>query len=392
MELIATCTFGLEKLIREELKALNLTATKTEDGRVTFEGDEKSIIKANKNLRCASRIGIKMGEFKAITFDELFDQISQIEWEKYIGQNDKFPVAATSTKSVLHSEPAIQSIVKKAIVKRLQKAYKEETLPENSEATYQIMIKANKDQFIASIDTSGESLHKRGYRSKTIEAPIKETLAASMVKFSDWPPAQASTTTPKQTQTSTSANQSTEPNQRFLIDPFCGSGTILIEAALIARNLPPAQERPFAFQKWPWMSEFLDEKPSKSKNKKTTPETPKLFGFDIDEYAIKVAKENAKRAGVDDMIIFRTTDFNNLDFHNFENATFITNPPYGERIEESAAVTKLYQQLGEKFRQTKSCSLFLITSREDFPRLFGKKENKNRKLFNGNLKCYLYSY
>ena len=371
MELIATCTFGLEKLVREELKSLDLWIIKTEDGKITFEGDEDAISKANLNLRCASRIEIKMGEFEAVTFDQLFDQTNALEWEKFIGQKDQFPVKATSTKSALHSEPAIQSIVKKAIVKRLQKAHKTELLPENSEAIYQITVKCNKDQFVIGIDSSGDSLHKRGYRMQTTDAPIKETLAASMVKLSDW--------TTKH-----------EVEDRKLIDPFCGSGTILIEAALIAKDLAPGHLRQFAFEKWPWIKKSKIEKNKKTQTNPTN-QPIRIFGFDIDKRAIKIAKDNAKRAGVEDMISFSCSDFNDLDFNDFENSTFVTNPPYGERLEETAEVTRIYRQLGEKFRQIKSYSLFLITPREDFTHLFGRREDKNRKLFNGNLKCYLYS-
>jgi len=385
MELIATCAFGLEKLVRDELKTLGLWIVKIEDGRVTFEGEKEGLIRANFCLRCADRVQIKMGEFEAKTFDELFDNISAIEWEKYIGIQDAFPIKATSTKSILHSEPATQSIVKKAIVTRLQKAHKVDILPENSDATYQIVVKCNKDQFVVCIDSSGDSLHKRGYRTKANDAPMKETLAASIIKLSDW----------------AQTNESSET--RTLIDPFCGSGTIPIEAALIAQNIAPSLYREFAFQSWPWIDQDkiekikrelvkAKEKPS-SKSKTNQPsQPPKIFAFDIDPKTIEIAKQNAKNAGVFELIVFVTSDFNNLNFKNFTEATFITNPPYGERLEEEKAVTQMYKNLGEKFRQTSNCSLFLLTSREDFPRLFGRKEDKNRKLFNGNLRCYLYSY
>lgn len=371
MELIATCAFGLEKLVRDELKSLGLWIIKIEDGRVTFEGDETALIQANFCLRCTDRVQIKMAEFEAKTFDELFDNISEIEWEKYIGIQDAFPIKATSTKSILHSEPATQSIVKKAAVTRLQKAHKVDILPENSDATYQIVVKCNKDQFVITIDSSEDSLHKRGYRTKANDAPMKETLAASIIKLSDWEPT------------------------RTLIDPFCGSGTIPIEAALIARNIAPGLYREFAFQSWPWIDQSKIEKIKRELIKakiKPTNQAPQIFAFDIDPKTIEIAKQNAKNAGVDDMIVFVTSDFNNLDFKNFTEATFITNPPYGERLEETETITKMYQNLGEKFRQSSNCSLFLLTSREDFPRLFGNRENKNRKLFNGNLRCYLYSY
>ena len=366
MELIATCTFGLEKIVKDELKELDLWFLKTEDGKVTFKGDEKSIITANKNLRCASRVEIKMGEFIATTFDELFDHIKNIEWEKFIGKSDKFPVKAMSTKSILHSEPAIQSIIKKSIVKRLQEKHQTESLPENSKSTYQIVARCNKNKFLLSIDTSGESLHKRGYRKEEGEAPIKETLAAGMIKLSDW------------------------NKEKILIDPFCGSGTILTEAALMTKNKLHTQDRKFAFESWQWMEKFIKEYENTAHEGKK--QSPKIFGFDIDKKAIETALKNAKSAGVEDLIVFKNQDFNNANFQNFENTTFITNPPYGERMEEKETVSKIYKDFGEKFKQTKNCSLFLITSREDFPTLFGRKETKNRKLFNGNIKCYLYYY
>lgn len=398
MELIATCAFGLEKLVRDELRNLGLWTTEVEDGRVTFSvnGKEKSvsktdfqtaIIKSNLCLRCADRIQIKMGEFEAINFDKLFDEITALPWGKYIGPNDIFPIQATSAKCILHSEPAIQSIVKKAVVTHLQKAHKTELLPENSDAFYQIIIKGNKDKFIVTIDTSGESLHRRGYRTQANDAPMKETLAASIIKLSDW------------------IQDWTHPNNdaptRSLIDTFTGSGTIPIEAALIAKNRAPGLNRSFAFEGWPWISkEKITEIKSELKkaeiktnaNKESQNQFPLIFAFDIDPNTIEIAKQNARQAGVEDMIIFKCSDFNAIDFTHFENATFVTNPPYGERLEEEVAVTKMYRQFGEKFHQTKGCSLFLITSREDFPRLFGRAATKNRKLFNGNLKCYLYSY
>lgn len=371
MQLIATCAFGLEKLLRDELKSLGLWITSTEDGRITFEGDEEGLIKANLNSRLADRIQIKIGEFSASTFDELFDQTIELPWEKYIGKDDQFPADATSTKSALHSEPAIQSIIKKAVVKRLQNKLKTDSLTEQSKAVYQIHAKSNKDRFILSIDSSGDSLHKRGYRTQANKAPIKETLAACMVKLSDWTPS------------------------KILIDPFCGSGTIAIEAAMMAKNMAPGIRRSFAFQKWPWIAKEKIEKIildlTKAESKQTK-NPPKIFAFDIDANVIEIAKENAKRAGVYEMISFRCIDSNNLDFNNFMDATFVTNPPYGERMEEAETIAKMYKAFGQKFSQTKNCSLFLITAREDFPRLFGKRENKNRKLFNGNLKCYLYEY
>lgn len=368
MELIATCAFGLEKLVYDELKKLDFWVIKTEDGRVTFKGDDLELIKANLWLRCADRVEIKMGEFKATTFDQLFDAVNAMEWEKFVSKNDVFPVAATSVKSMLHSEPAIQSIVKKAVVKRLQQKYKIETLPENSEAVYQIVVKANKDQFIVAIDSSGDSLHKRGYRFRVNGAPIKETLAAAMVKLSDWAP------------------------ERSLVDPFCGTGTIAIEAALIANNIAPGLKRRFAFQKWGWLNQQNIEQAYTEARQAITPKGRlPIYCFDLEQSVLQLAEANAEQAGFRNLN-FKRADFNDLDFSKFENCTFITNPPYGERLEDKTAVDKMYQKLGEKFAQTKNCSLFIIVADENFPKLFGRPADKNRKLFNGKIRCYLFSF
>jgi len=368
LQLIATCAFGLEKLVYDEIKNLGLWVIKKEDGRVIFEATYYDLIRCNLWLRCADRIQIKMAEFSAVTFDELFDQVFAIDWASLIGVNDSFPVQATSVKSALHSEPAIQSIVKKAIVKKLQSQHGTETLPENSGATYPIIVKSNKDQFIISVDSSGDSLHKRGYRTKANVAPIKETLAAALVKLSDW--------TPDQT----------------LVDPFCGSGTIAIEAALIAYNIAPGIKRQFAFQNWPQISPaLLEEAYLEARNSVKPLEKLQIYCFDIDPETLEIAQENAARAGIEHLN-FKRADFQDLDFSKFINCTFITNPPYGERLEDKDSVQQLYREFGDKFTQTKNCSLFLLTADETFPELFGRPADKNRKLFNGQIRCYLYQY
>ena len=323
MELIATCAFGLEKLVYDEMKKLNLWVEKTEDGRIFFKGEEIDLVRANLWLRCADRVQIKVGEFSATTFEELFNHVNALDWEKYIGASDAFPVAATSVKSILHSEPAIQSIVKKAIVKKLQQKNAIEIFPENSGAVFQIVVKTNKDQFVISIDSSGESLHKRGYRTHTNVAPIKETLAAALVKLSDWTP------------------------QRTLIDAFCGSGTIGIEAALIAQNIAPGLRREFAFEKWPWMNQEEIATTRKEAQEAEKPEQKfQIFCSDIDPETIKIAQQNAKNAGIEN-IQFQQSDFKNLDFSTFENCTFISNPPYGERLEEKSHVEEMTREFGK---------------------------------------------
>jgi len=330
---------------------------------------------------------MKTGDFQAVTFDELFDAVFAIEWEKYIGPNDAFPVYASTVRSVLHSEPAIQSIVKKAIVKRLQAKHGTETLPENSGVLYEVLIKFNKDQVIIGLNTSGTSLHKRGYRISAGAAPIKETLASALVKLSGW-----------------TAN-------RPLVDLFCGSGTIPIEAALIALNIAPGLQREFAFEQWPWIDKknvaaakleakklaknFQSVTLESGEQVTVVPEKLPIYGFDIDGEILKVAEDNTNRAGIG-RLNFKRADFNDLDFSKFENCTFICNPPYGERLEDMASVREMYRQLGKKFAQSKNCSLYLITSDETFPRLFAEATNlqptKNRKLFNGSIRCYLFQY
>ncbi|MFA7277943.1 MAG: class I SAM-dependent RNA methyltransferase [Candidatus Gracilibacteria bacterium] len=368
MQLIATCAFGLEKLVYDELKKLGLWVIKTEDGRVTFEGDDLALVRANLWLRCADRVQIKVGEFRATTFDELFDQVNALPWENYINVSDAFPVDAVSVKSMLHSEPAIQSITKKSIVKRLQQKYGTELLPENSGVQYQIMVKSNKDDFVVTIDSSGDSLHKRGYRMKTNEAPMKETLAAAIITLSGWTP------------------------DRTLVDPFCGSGTICIEAALMAHNMAPGLKRTFAFQKWPWISQENIQKAYAEAREAYKPDAKfRIYGFDIDADVLTMAGKNAGNAGFNNLN-FKRSDFAELDWSKFENCTFITNPPYGERLEEIATVEKMYHDLGKKFKETVGCSMFLITAHEKFQHFFGRVADKNRKLFNGGIKCYLFSY
>lgn len=368
MELIATCAFGLEKLVYDELKKLGLWVIKKEDGRVTFEGDDLALVRANLWLRCADRVQIKVGEFQAMTFDELFDQVNALPWENFISASDAFPVDAVSVKSALHSEPAIQSIVKKSIVKRLQLKHGTELLPENSGVQYQIMVKSNKDQFIVTIDSSGDSLHKRGYRMKASDAPMKETLAAAIIMLSGWTP------------------------DRTLVDPFCGSGTICIEAALMAHNIAPGLKRVFAFQKWLWISQDAIQKAYAEAREAYKPDAKfHIYGFDIDAEALTMAGKNAGNAGFNNLN-FKRSDFVDLDWSKFENCTFITNPPYGERLEDIATVEKMYRDLGKKFKETVSCSMFLITAHEKFQHFFGRPADKNRKLFNGGIKCYLFSY
>lgn len=369
MQLVATCAFGLEKLVFNEIKKLGLWVLKTEDGRVTFEGTVFDMVRANLWLRTAGRVHIKMDEFIATDFDTLFERILDIPWEDFIGEYDAFPIAASSAKSELHSEPSLQSIVKKAVVRRLEKVYDRSIFPEDSGVTYHIKVHVNKDNFLISIDSSGESLHKRGYRSMANLAPIKESLAAALITLTDWTP------------------------DKKLIDPFCGSGTLVIEAALMAMNVAPGLRREFPFQKWSWVDPEIVAKAYKEARDAAI-DLPDLniHGYDISKETLDIAKANAERAGVAEFIHFECNDFNNLLYSKFKDATFIANPPYGERLSEKKHVEMLYRQFGKKFQETRNSSLFLITPDGNFPELFGRRADKNRKLFNGPIQCYLYSF
>lgn len=383
MQLIATCAFGLEKLLYREIKELGLWVDKTEDGRVTFQGEPADLVRANLWLRTAERVHIRLAEFPARTFDELFDQTYTLDWNNIVPPGATFPVLCTTTKSALHNEPAIQSIVKKSIVKKLQPRHPGQSqIPENG-PTYTILTRLHNDICTISLDSSGESLHKRGYRTESNLAPIKETLTAALVLLSDWP----------------TSLQSGTP--RTLIDPFCGSGTILIEAAMIGLRIAPGLGRHFAFEAWPeYQALDLDglrrEAAAHSllNNPTAAANTPRLqiYGYDIDALSVKIAQANSTRAGLQKVLHFTKSDFRALDFSRMKAVTVITNPPYGERLSTTEEAAGIYRQLGEKFRQSVASSLYLITPDTNFEMLFGARASKNRKLFNGQIKCYLYQY
>lgn len=367
VELIATAAFGIESVVAEEVKNLGYSNIRTENGRVIYDSDLIGICKSNLWLRCADRIFLKVAEFKATTFESLFDQINEIEWEKILGKDAVFPVNAKSVKSKLFSLSDIQSISKKAIVKRLQGAYNidwfEETGPK-----YPIMVAILKDTVTVSIDTSGAGLHRRGYREKGNEAPLRETMAAALVILSRWKP------------------------DRILVDPLCGTGTILIEAAMIGRNIAPGLNRSFVSENWPMMPENCWKEERKSAYNAMEYDKPlRLIGYDLSERAIEIARENVEKAGVEDGIHFQTQDVK--DFSTAKKYGYIiSNPPYGERLSDKHEVEKLYKKMGEVFLEHDTWSTYFITSHENFEASFGKKATKNRKLYNGKLKCYFYQY
>ena len=368
-ELIAPCHFGMEAVLKREIYDLGYDITLVEDGRVTFEGDAEAICRANIFLRTAERVLLKVGKFHAETFDELFEQTKALAWEDYLPEDAKFWVAkASSIKSKLFSPSDIQSIVKKAIVERMKEDYETDWFEEDG-AAYPIRMFLMKDEVTIALDTSGASLHKRGYRTMSSKAPITETLAAALILFTPWKPG------------------------RILVDPFCGSGTFPIEAAMIAANIAPGMKREFTAEQWTNLiqPELWQEIRQEAEDMVDTDIETDIQGYDIDGDVIKAARENAKRAGVEHLIHFQQRDV--ADLHHPKKYGFvITNPPYGERLEEKEALPELYTAIGKAFRGLDSWSEYLITSYEDAERYIGRKADKNRKIYNGMLKTYFYQF
>ena len=367
--LISPCFFGMEKMLANEIKNLGFEIVKTEDGRVTYKTDEYGIAKANMWLRCAERVHLKIAEFEAKSFDELFEGTKRINWAKYIPYGAQFPITkASSIKSKLHSIPDIQSIVKKAVVESLKKSYMETGLIKEDKEKYPIYVFIHKDKVTLTIDTTGVALHKRGYRERANKAPIRETLAAAIMELVPWRPG------------------------RTLVDPMCGSGTLLIEAAMKGINMAPGMNREFISESWRTMDKKIWWDVRREAYAKLDEDTQfKIYGYDIDEEALEIARENAEIAGVSDYIEFRYGDA--TEFSSDEEYGFIvTNPPYGERLEDTDTVKMLYKQLGYTFRKLKNWSYYLITSYEDFENEFGQEATKRRKLYNGMLKSNLYQY
>ena len=367
--LVAPCFFGVEKMLAREIKNLGYEIIKTEDGRVTYKTDEYGIAKSNMYLRCAERVHLKVAEFEARSFDELFEETKRINWAKYIPFGAQFPISkASSIKSKLYSTPDIQSIVKKAVVESLKKSYLETGLLKEDKEKYPIHVFIHKDKVTLTIDTSGTALHKRGYRERANKAPIRETLAAAIMELVPWRPG------------------------RTLVDPMCGSGTLLIEAAMKGINMAPGMNREFISEKWRTMDKKIWWDVRREAYAQMNEEVDfKIYGYDIDEEALEIARENAEIAGVADYIEFRYGDA--TEFTSDEEYGFIvTNPPYGERLEDTDTVKMLYKKLGYAFRKLKNWSYYLITSYEYFENEFGQEATKRRKLYNGMLKSNLYQY
>ena len=368
-DLLVPCHFGLEAVLKREIYDLGYEITKVEDGRVTFEGDEEAICRANIFLRTAERVMIQVGRFKATTFEELFQGIKNLPWEEYIPEDGKFWVKkASSINSKLFSPSDIQSIAKKAMVERMKQKYHKEWFKEDG-AAYPVRIFLLKDEVTVALDTSGDSLHKRGYRTMTSKAPLTETLAASLIMLTPW------------------------KKDRILVDPFCGSGTFPIEAAMIAANIAPGMNRDFTAEEW---TNLIDRKlwyecVKEAEDMIDTTVKVDIQGYDIDGDVIKAARENAKRAGVEHMIHFQQRAVADLS-HPKKYGFIITNPPYGERLEDKADLPELYTQIGQAYQRLDSWSMFLITSYTDTEKYIGRKADKNRKIYNGMLKTYFYQF
>lgn len=368
-ELFAPCHFGLESVLKREITDLGYKITEVVDGRVSFKGDAAAIARCNVFLRTTERVMLKVGGFKAITFDELFEKTKALPWENFIPNDGKFWVKkASSIKSKLFSPSDIQSIVKKAIVDRLSGKYNILRFPEDG-SEYPIRITILKDEVTVGLDTSGDSLHKRGYRKLTVKAPITETLAAALISLTPW------------------------KKDRILIDPFCGSGTIPIEAAMIGLNIAPGMSRDFQAMSWDnILSKSLFTNAKKEAMDLVDRDSKlSIQGYDLDPSALDAARGNLALAGLEGSIHFQQRDMRDISSAK-KYGFIITNPPYGERLAEKAAMPQLYKEMGEAFARLDEWSYYIITGFEDAPKYFGRKPDKNRKIYNGMMKTYFYSY
>ena len=369
MELIAPCHFGLESVLKREIIDIGYEVSKVEDGRVSFIGDAEAVCRANVFLRTAERVLLKVGSFNAYSFEELFEKTKALPWENYVPENGRFWVTkATSIKSKLFSPSDIQSIMKKAMVERMKQVYHKDWFSEDG-SDYPVRVFLMKDEVVVAIDTTGGSLHKRGYRLLTSKAPITETLAAALIMLTPW------------------------NKDRILVDPFCGSGTFAIEAAMIGANIAPGMNRNFCAMNWTNLipKEEWNYAVEEAKEMIRTDIEMNIQAYDLDGEIVKAARENARRAGVEQYIHFQQRDvaqLNNPKKYGF----IITNPPYGERIAEKDELPHIYKTFGERFKQLDTWSAYMITSYEHAERDMGRKADKNRKIYNGMMKTYFYSF
>ena len=368
-EYIVPCHFGLEAVLKREIMDLGLEIVEVEDGRVTFAGDRQALCRANIFLRSAQRVLVKIGSFHAETFEELFQGTRALPWEAYIPKDGKFWVAkAASVKSKLFSPSDIQSIMKKAMVERMKGVYHMEWFSETG-ADYPVRVFIKKDEVTVGLDTSGESLHKRGYRKLTAKAPIAENLAAALLLLTPW------------------------KKDRILVDPFCGSGTIPIEAAMMAAGIAPGKTRNFTAQAWEHVipARLWQQTREEAQANENLDTPTQIQGYDIDDEMVSISRANARLAGVEHLVHFQRRDVEQLS-HAKKYGFILTNPPYGERLEDKENLFALYRTLGERYRALDSWSMYVITSYEQAQEAIGKKADKNRKLYNGMIKTYFYQY
>ncbi len=365
--LIATAAMGLESIVAKEVKELGYEC-QVENGKVIFKGDETAIARANMWLRTADRIKILVGEFKAYSFDELFENTKKLPWEDFLPVDAEFPVQGKSVKSKLYSVPDCQAIVKKAIVERLRTAYKRTSWLDETGPLFKIEVAIHKDVASITLDTSGQGLHKRGYRIGQGEAPLKETLAAALIQLTTW------------------------NADRPFVDPFCGSGTIAIEAALIGQNIAPGFNREFLSEEWPLMPADVWEKTRLEAEDLANYDQPlEILGTDIDHRMIDVSKENALEAGLGDLVKFKQMQVRDFT-SELEYGIIVGNPPYGERLGERKEVEKMYQEMGRAFEKLDTWSVYMLTSHENFEQCYGKQATKKRKLFNGFIRTDYYQF
>ncbi|MFC7370577.1 class I SAM-dependent RNA methyltransferase [Fictibacillus iocasae] len=368
LKFIATAAMGIETLVAREARDLGFDNVTVENGKIFFTGDETTLVKANLWLRTADRVKLVVGEFKAETFDELFEKTKALPWPEFIPEDGEFPVIGRSVKSKLFSVSDCQAIVKKAVVDNMKSHYNRSTWFPEDGALYRIEVSLLKDMATITLDTSGTGLHKRGYRELHSGAPIKETMAAALVMLTNWTP------------------------DKPFVDPFCGSGTLPIEAAMIGQNIAPGVNREFASENWSWMDKKIWYKAVEEANDLAKYDLPlDIQGSDIDHKMIELSINNAREAGFEDFLSFkqmRVRDFTTRKDYGY----VVTNPPYGERLGERAEVEQIYRDMGEVFRHLDTWSVYVITSNEKFEHLYGKTASKKRKLYNGDLKTDYYQY
>ncbi|MGE7764801.1 THUMP domain-containing class I SAM-dependent RNA methyltransferase [Peribacillus sp. NPDC096540] len=366
-DIIATSAMGLESIVAKEVRDLGYDC-QVENGKIMYKGDQSAIARSNLWLRSADRVKIKVAEFKAYSFDELFEKTKALNWEDYLSADVEFPVSGKSVKSQLYSVPDCQAIVKKAIVDRLKSKYKQVSWFAETGPLFKIEVSILKDVVTLTMDTSGAGLHKRGYRTGQGEAPLKETLAAALIMLTNW-----------------------KPDKPF-IDPFCGSGTIPIEAALIGQNIAPGFNREFVSESWAWMdNKVWDEARIEAEDLANYDQYLDITGCDIDHRMVEISKANSFEAGLGDLVEFKQMQVRDISTRK-EYGVIVGNPPYGERLGEKKAVEQMYKEMGQAFKKLDTWSVYMITSNPDFEQYYGKPATKKRKLFNGFIRADLYQY